>query len=335
MARRRVSRKTTPAVTRLWFHINSRNDYNYVDLSLAASIANRRFYRQSSQWAVAGMSLHTFADSATPTVAPNGSFTVQKIPDTWVAHNAHTKAKSLWMQSQRQVLDENPSIKGKYNDFKIFMDEDMTGSSIQGIGTSAAADTEILVPVDALNNATRVGEWIYSTVQLPDDGGSNPPTEVTMHMVGDDVTSAPESRSIIHGYALSRSRPQKHDPNIPSDGGWMNDVFDVADNLDEIREDVTENNDVPPYRVGDANDPLPSQDAEFYPGGPNNVPGNALHSRQFISASTIGGKTHIEGGLFGCGLMKFNWNISDAQGSMYLAIDLVPGNYKGYLTEVY
>ncbi len=333
MARRRMSRKTTPAVTRLWFHVGSKNTYNYVDLSLACSIANRRFYRQSSQWAVAGMSLHTFADGAT---APNGSFTVQKIPDTWVAHNAHTKAKSLWMKSQDQVLDDAPSIKAKYNDFKIFMDVPMKGSSIQGIGTDVANNGDILVPVDASNNATRVGEWIYSTIQLPDDGGANPPTEVTMHMVGPDTTGVgAESRGIIHGYAESRSRPQKHDPNIPSDGGWMNDVFDVADMNDEIREDVTENNDVPPYRVGDANDPLPSQDAEFYPGGVNNVPGNAVHSRQFISASTVGGKTNIEGGVFGCGLIKFDWDISDAQDSMYLAIDLVPGGYKGYLTEVY
>ena len=141
MAKRRVSRKTTPAVTRLWFHVSSGNGTNYVDLSLAASAANRRFYRQSSQWAVAGMALHTFASGSDPVL---GSVDVLKLPDTWVAHNSHTKAKSLWMKSQDQVLDDQPSIKAKYNDFKVYMDSNMAGSDIQAVSTSAAADGDIL-----------------------------------------------------------------------------------------------------------------------------------------------------------------------------------------------
>ena len=321
--------KIQPSVTRLWFHVNSRNATNYLDLSLAASVANRRFYRQSASWAVAGMSLHTFPSGSDSVV---GTIDVEKIPDTWVAQNAHTKAKSLWMESQKQVLDEQPSIKARYNDFKIFLDSDMTGSDIQAFSTDAAADGDILIPVDSTNKTHGVGEWIYSTIQLPNDGGANPPTEITMHMVGDD---AGDSRGIIHGYALSRSRPQKFDPSVPSDDGWMNEVFDVADLNEDIREDVVENNDVPPYRVGDANGSSPTQDLEFYPGGKTNVPNPAIHTKQFITGTTVGGKTHIEGGVFGCGLIKFNWSVSNAQDSMYLCVDLVPGKYKGYLTEVY
>ena len=330
MAKRRVSKKSTPAVTRLWFHVNSRNSVNYVDLSLAASVANRRFYRQASQWAVAGMSLHT-EKSGTDNVV--GSVEVSKIPDTWIAHNSHTKAKSLWMKSQNQVLDEMPSIKAKYNDFKVFMDSDMAGAALQTVSTNPAADLDILLPVDSRNYPGLVGEWDYSKIQLPNDGGANPPTEVTMYMVGAEATG--DSRGIIQGYAESRSRPQRNDPNIPSDPGWFNDIFDVADLNEEIREDVTEDNDIPPYRVGDANSTSSSLDNTFYPGGETNMKFPALHSKQFISPTTIGGKTHIEGGLFGCGLIRFDWSISNASDSMWLCLDLVPGNYKGYLTEVY
>jgi hypothetical protein len=107
----------------------------------------------------------------------------------------------------------------------------------------------------------------------------------------------------------------------------MLEVMDVADNLDEIRQDVTDNNDVPPYRVGD------ETSTEFYPGGANNQPDAALHAICFVTGSTVGGKTRVEGGVFNCGLIRFDWNLGDSAANMYLAVDLVPGPKKGYLTE--
>ncbi len=322
MARKKTS-KIQPAVTRLWFNIDPASTFNYVDLSLAASAANRRFYRQGTTWAVGGMSLHV--GNTDPADPATGDFTVSKVPDTWVAKNSHTKAKALWMKSQDQVLDEQPSIAAKYRDFKVYLDDDMVGATINETNNPSTSG-QIMLPVDSGDFTTKIGEWIYSTIQLPDAGGSSPPTEITLHMVGDDDGN---SRSIIKGYALSRSRPQDVDPNVPTAGGWMNDVFDVADNLDEIRDDAHNNNDEPPYRVGD-----PTVALEYYPGGVNNQPEAALHSISFVSSTTIGGKTPVEGGMFGCGLMRFNWDIKNAD-SIYLAIDLVPGHYKGYLTEVY
>ena len=309
-----------PAVTRLWFRIDATSSFNFVDLSLAASAANRRFYRQGITWAVAGMSLHTAEDTV-------GDFTVAKVPDTWVAANAHTKAKSLWMKSQDQVLDDQPSVAAKYRDFKIYLDEDMVTSSVQADNT-AATSGDILLPIDSGDFSAKIGEWVYSTIQFPEQGGSNPPEEATLHMVGAD-SLLPVSKGLITGYGLSRSRPHDIDPNTPTSGGWMNDVFDVADNLDEIRLDVTDNNDQPPYRVGDDASAL-----EYYPGGVNNQPDAALHSISFVSSTTVGGKTHVEGGMFHCGLLRFDWSLLGL-GDRYLAIDLVPGNQKGYLTEVY
>jgi hypothetical protein len=257
---------------------------------------------------------------------------VSKIPDTWVAKNGHTKAKSLWMKSQDQVLDNDESVAAKYRDFKVHLDFNMVGASVQPVGAAPALDGAIMLPVDSGNQVVKIGEWEYSTLQLPDDGGANPPTEITLHMVGADDG---DSRSIINGYASSRSRPQRNEPNVPSQIGWMNDVFDVADNLDEIRDDLATQNDIPPYRVGDRNTGTPGQDLTFYPGGEQNMPNAALHDIQGVSTTTVGGKTHINGGMFGCGLIRFDWDIDTSADSMYLAIDLVPGDYKGYLTEVY
>lgn len=318
-----MAKKVQPAVLRMWFHVDPSNTSNYIDLSLAASAANRRFYRQGTDWAVAGMALHT--TSAT------GSVKVTKVPDTWVAKNAHTKAKALWMKSQDQVLDNDESVAGKYRDFKVYLDADMCRSTIQAVSTNAAADGDTMLPVDSLNYPSLVGEWEYSTIQLPNDGGSAAPTEMLMFMVGDDDG---DNKSIIHGYAESRARPQRHEPNVPSEAGWMNEVFDVADNLDEIRDDLSTQNDIPPYRVGDRNNPSATQDLEFYPGGANNMKYPAIHDIQGISSTTVGGKTHINGGMFGCGLIKFDWTVT-SDNAMFLCVDLVPGNYKGYLTEVY
>ena len=311
---KRSMKKHTPAVTRLWFNIQVANNINYVDLSLACSAANRRFYRQGLTWAVAGMTLHT-PDGVI------GDFDVSKVPDTWMSQQAHKKSKMLWMKSQDQVLDEQPTISARYRDFKVYLDAQMVGASKQSTAALPAVDGDIMLPVDRNNAIAKPGEWVYSELQLPNAGGSGAPLERTMHFVGPDA-------------AGSRSRPQDVEPNTPTTGGWMNDVFDVADNLDEIRFDVSDNNDIPPYRVGPSFGP--QSNLEFYPGGVNNQPFAALHTVGFVSGTTVGGKTRVEGGLFNCGLIRFDWNLSaPGDKNMFLAIDLVPGPQKGYLTERY
>ena len=155
--------KIAPSVTRLWFHIDPSNRTNFLDISLAASAANRRFYRQSTTWAVAGFSLVTQSDTI-------GEVEISKIPDTWAAKNAHTKSKALWFKSQDQVLDDQPSIKAKYNDFKINLDADMLDASIQDASASPVGDGDIMLPVDRQNFTAKYGEWVYSTLQCP--GGS-------------------------------------------------------------------------------------------------------------------------------------------------------------------
>lgn len=313
--------KIQPAVMRMWFHIDANNTRNYLDCSLAASAANRRFYRQGHEWVIASMSLHTPASVI-------GEFDVSKVPDTWVAENAYTKSRSLWMESQNQVLEDQPSIKAKYRDFKVFLDSEMSTASKQAVSNNPAVNNDILLPVDRNNQIAKYGEWVYSSIQLPQDGGAVAPDGVTLHFVGDDITG---SKGMIHGYGLSRTRPMDVDPNMPGVGGWMNDVFDVADNLDEIREDLEEENNIPPYRVGN-----PGEDAEYYPGGSNNQTDGALHAVGFVSGTTVGGKTPIEGGIFKAGLVRFDWDFDTGTTepvSMWLCVDFVPGTTKGYLTE--
>lgn len=296
------------------------NGTSYIDLGLAASIANRRGYSQQVLFPVDRMEFYTSAP---------GNFTVSKLPDTWMMRAAYEKTRALWNKMNDQVLDDEPSIKGKYHDFKILMD---IGQSTATVETSSNLAGTILTPRDAGGNLTNAdyalpgvsprADWVYSQLTLPNDPTSGVTTDYTIHAVGPDT---PASKGVIQGYAQSRSRPQSQDPNVPTNSGWMTELFDVGEQLEELRDIIEEDNDRPPYAVS------PEQTANnFYPGGAQEFPGLQLHAFETVSTTTVGGRTVAPGGVFMCGLMKIE-NTTGAGANLIL--QLVPGYHRGYLCE--
>ena len=321
-------KKLEPAVMNLSFTVLGVGT-NYIDLSRAASSVNRRFYRQGINWSVAGFTVTTAG-----TTAP-GSVTVCKVPTTWVSYNSWVKSKAMWDQMNDQILDDQPGLEGRYADFKIALNSGMSAASAQT--SLVPTDGQILTPVDCSYNRvqTNGSEWAYSTIQIPNDGGALPPTENKLHFVGADVTTpGAESVGLIHGYATSRARPINiGDPNVPGTGGWMQNLFDVADNLEEIRDDLAGDNDRPPYPVGDG-----ASAAEYYPGGALNMPGTEVVGYAIIGGqSTTGSITaqrSIKGGMFPCGLVEVKSNLPGRAAAHYdLIVHLVPGEHRGYLCE--
>ena len=298
---------------------------NYIDLSLAASLVNRRFYRQGINWSVAGFTVTVTGQTTAP-----GSVTICKVPTTWVSYNAWVKSRAMWDRMNDQVLDGEPGIKGKYADFKVYMNSGMKNATLQ---TSIAnpADGEILLPTDCAFNlpASNGNEWVYSKIQIPDDGGALPPTESELHFLGGDVTG---SVGMIRGYAKSRSRPvNTGDPNVPGGAGWMTELFDLADNLDEIRSDISADNDSPPYPVGDS-----ASGAEYYPGGQAHLPGAEVVGYGVFStggSNAITAQRSIKGGMFPCGLIEVKSNLSGPINAYDIIVHLVPGAHRGYLCE--
>ena len=118
MARRKArvpqGKKLQPAVKTMLFNITTSGPQT-IDLSQCASLANRRFYRQGLNWAVAGFTFITSGSQA-------GTIGVAKIPDTWVSSNAWEKGFRTWNKLNDEALDEAESIKPKFTDFKVFMD---------------------------------------------------------------------------------------------------------------------------------------------------------------------------------------------------------------------
>ena len=321
-------RKLEPAVMQMEFVIPANTDV-YLDLNLAASLINRRAYKQeNTNWAVGKFE---FLCNGLGTAA------IAKLPETWIAQNAYKKSLALYNKMNDQVLEENEDIQGKYADYKVYLDTTMRGESIQTEGNPTG---KIITPIVSLPNGTQThtvasfdesaspkANWDWSTIQIPNDGAPGTTIEYDLHMVGDNTT---DSMGIIDGYGLSRSRVQLEEPNTPgagASGDWMTALFDDGDKFEEIKSDLVNDNDRPPYAVGS-----PGGISEFYPGGANEFGGLQLHGFCIFTATTVSNKNVIEGGMFGLGMMAIA-NNTDA--SMNMLVHMVPGEHRGYMVGDY
>lgn len=324
LARRK---KMQPAVMQLELQIPT--GLSYIDLSLCASIVNRRGYKQENMnWAVSSFEFLGTASSS-------GTLAIAKLPETWIYSNAYQKSRALWHEMNDQVLDDEPGIQGKYHDFKIAMDANMVAQSVQ---CQATPGGRILTPRDT-NGTLTTGDftgavmprsdWNYSTIQIPNDPASGVTSEFSLHAVGPNQSVAAgdpvDSKGLIHGYAKARSRPQEQDPNVPLGEGWMNELFDVGENNEEIREDLVDDNDRPPYALIGA-----ASQRESYPGGSEELPTAQIHGFCQFSSTTVSSKNSIQGGMFQNGLMVIS---NSTSGTINCLIHLLPGNNRGYLCE--
>lgn len=313
--------KIQPAVMQLQFQVPPED--SYIDLALAASIVNRRGYKQENHsWFVQQFELF---GSGTGTVV------VEKLPETWVFDNAYKKARLLWDEMNDQVLDTEPGIQGKWHDFKIAMDSAQHSQTIQDTLNPAGRILTPSVGAGAINFTTADfsgavsprADWEYSQLTIPNDGGPGVSVDYLLHAVGPDTVS---SKGIITGYAKSRARPQAQDPNVPTSEGWMTDLFDVGDQLEELRDIIVEDNDRPPYALS------PEQTGgERYPGGSVEFGSLQTHSFCNFTTTTVSGKNSIMGGRFQNGLMKFQNNTGE---NVSIIVHLVPGMHRGYMCEV-
>ncbi len=297
---------------KMFFSLSLTNP-QFIDLSQCASIVNRRFYRQGLNWAVAGFRIHS-----APTTT--GTVNFYKVQNTWMAANAWNKGFALWNEMNEQVLDDQPSIKPRFHDFKIALDTDHISA-----GSPTFANNLIPYVEDSAGTQTEYlqGEWTRSLIEMPNDGGvPGATTGYAVKMHGDDTAS---SKALIQGYADSRAVPTEPDPvtQAGADTGWMNNVMDVGDNHEEIALNL--------QTIGED---LPYSQLE-YPGGGGNAAEPELHAISIISATTVGGQTTVEGGNFQCGLIKIVPTLADTgeATAVDLEVILVPGPHRGYLAE--
>ena len=85
----------------------------FVDLSQIACVVNRRAYRQGINWAIAGMKV-------TAASGTSGDVRVKKLPNTWVMAEAWKKSMRAWLRMSREAMEESPSVRPRFMDFKIY-----------------------------------------------------------------------------------------------------------------------------------------------------------------------------------------------------------------------
>jgi hypothetical protein len=280
----------------------------YVDLSQIASIVNRRFYRQGLNWAVGGFKITTSGSANT------GSIIALKIQETWVTSGSWEKSMRHWLKQQNDAIREMgaESTVARYRDFKVFMDTNH-------VNAFKAAGNDLNISND-IPPGFAVGEWQPSQVVIPNDGAPGVTGEYYVKFYGG---SDADAKDMVGGYAFSRALPTSPDPEtLAVETSWLNLMQDVGNNSDEIVDNAT-----------DTNDELPYNQAQ-YPGFAPNADAMAIHDKNSLTTTTVGGATYLKGGMFPCGLIQFQVSNSGSEVLTYdIQIDLVPGHHRGYLCQ--
>ena len=303
----------------------------FLDISQVTSLLCRRFYRQGINWPVG-----QFKFLSQPTLDAgvlNGTISITKLPVTWVMSNAWEKGFRAWMKMNKDALEEAPSVKPKFLDFKIYADADHHAAGIPAN----------LLPVILDGTAATPGEWESSKYVIPQPGGATNSREAIA--VGPSYpgvgASGLDAVSLIEGYAASRGLPDVLDPNAPADASdvtgataenWLAGIFDEGTQQDDrVLDDMITENNIAPYPF--ENDGVNVD--TMYPGGANQLAGLQIHDLEYVTGTTVGGTTYLKGGQFPCGLIRFDF-VNNDEGADLLhtfTVDLVPGDHRGYLCE--
>ncbi len=335
MARRKAripqGKKLQPAVKTLAFNFSNGEAVgtnNYIDLSQAASLVNRRFYRQGLNWAVSGFTLVT-------TPGTSGNFVILKAPDTWVASNSWEKGFRHWLKMNNEAMDGTESIKPKFMDFKVYLD---AAHHAAGVGAN-------LLPVSEDGTPATPGTWDMSEVTFHTSTDTTNATDYEIVWTGGSYPGAAagsglDAVSLIEGYASSRGLPEIRDPNAPSDAfdvgptatpeNWIGALdTEGSDQHEDVLVNLLADNNQAPYPYENDGTATDTQ----YPGGANQLVGTEVVEWVGVSPTTIGNVTKIGGTNFQGGLIKISNTFSGGTGNHVLLVHLVPGPHRGYMCQ--
>ncbi len=320
MARNRKSRKHTkiqPAQLDLLFttDIAGANDSrSYIDTARELSKVNRRLYSQSRMYAYQGLTF-IWRQNNSAAIA-SIELSVRTAGNTWIVHNAHVKGEALWHQMQELVLEDNPSVAGKWHDFKVQL-------------SSQQITARQLEAVDGSGTVYQPGEWDIATYVMPQhevDPATGEPLaaeELTPVLIGVDTAS---KRSLVKAYEESRATVQSPMPNVPAgmSTSFFNLLTDSGSQEPELADVIEEENDRPPYNL------------DNYPGGDANAAVPVTVAYSAISPQEVDGR--VGPFIAPCGLLEIDIKGYDVNGVVIddaemppidILLHVAPGMYKG------
>jgi len=233
------------AVSRMRFTFSGNGTY-YIDLAKALSLQERRLHRQKQIYTVLGGYMK---DQDGSTAHFNTA------PMTWPVKRSINRGFRLWKKMIAQTLSQTDGHQsGKWNDFQIYLDNQM-GSSPK-------------LPVDASGQAISGGEWDYSTLTTADPsetaaGVTLDPDAFDLHIVGPHSGSTQNEGnvngwtriSLVQSWVDSRAviTSSHGEPSIDTAQGNaisadpLNNLFDAADIDDDRLNIINTEGDLPPY----------------------------------------------------------------------------------------
>ncbi len=319
-----VMAKHDPAELSYTFAIPSGTQAKYIDLAQCLSAVNRRLYRQGKCYYIQSVE----ASVAYSSSFQSGFIGISTLPDTWVTRNAWYKAFKLWTAMNKKVLKDNPSVQGKWADFKVMFDKLHADG-----GWTSAGPVLNYIPSDTGGTEVDQGEWYLSSFVQPQHnvdpatGAPEAADEYKVHMLGEDKTNAgtPDqpliSGGVIQAYQDTRAQVRSGSPEVPAamSTSWMTLLTDDGSQEPELADVIEDQNDAPPY------------DVDEYPGGAGNFNTGVVKSITLVTTALM--RSTDRGFKVPLGLLKVNSNIgNEGSPGFLLTLHLAPGDYKGVLT---
>ncbi len=310
---RRKPVKKPQSCSRTLTYALSTND-SYCDLFRDLSALNRKLMRQGQSLVIEKVEAQFIVQETAPGTGVPRYDTVTLAAsvagDSWPVHNAWVKSKALWNEMNQLVLEDNPSVRGKWADYKVYLDDQMRTGTIN-------------LPIQA-GGFVSMGEWNYSTFVLPQHdvdpvtGEPLPADETVSHLVGPDVgiPGALQSVGLVNAYQLSRATVFDNNPNVPAgmSDSFFNILTDSGSQEPELSLVIEYQNDDPPY------------DLDNYPGGAINTPGPVVAE---VGVGTAGSPAILLSPFVAqCGLVRFDCNLYKDG----VAVDIAANNVIIYVT---
>ena len=317
-----------PAITDLYFkskNHSSGSNFNYVDTARELSKVNRRLYSQSRMYGYQGL---TFIWRTNANAPASIEVSVRTAGNSWIVQNAHTKGQALWHQMQELVLEDNPSVKGKWHDYKLRLVEDQIsaremeahdGKGVAYLGGEWNLATYVM-PQHNVSDGTQIDP--VTGLPIP-QGEPLPAVEFTAVLIGTETAS---TRSLVKAYEESRATVSPDQPNVPAamSGSFFNLLTDSGSQEPELAGVIEAENDNPPYNLNN------------YPGGDGNAVNPVTVGYSAISASEVDGR--IGGFVAPCGLLEIEIVGFQLDGTALtpeempeidILLHVAPGSYKG------
>lgn len=211
----------------------------YIDLFRDLSAHERRMIRQK-QIAVVHGGVYKDTDGSV--------IKINTAPDNWVTKRAINRGFRAWKKMVAKTLKDSEGLQsGKYSDFKICLDEDMSRAVSNHLLAVDATDEPILKDSGSIG-----GEWNYSNLISEDPNSAGTVENFTLHVVGGNTTvnGIPTEVGLIQSWFDSRPAPDSSgNPVLPADASTdpIGNLFDAGDVHDDRVDSIDAENDTPPY----------------------------------------------------------------------------------------